>query len=76
MGYLKLIMSSNRNNSNSDGFLNKQKKSFSKFKNNKRRFSESAEMQDNRAKRVNFKSYLRDLEESEYQEELDNLNEN
>ena len=68
-------MSSNRNTTNSEGFLNKQKKTFSKYKNNKRRFSESSEMQDNRARRVNFKSYLRDLEESEYQEELENLNE-
>lgn len=48
-----------------DGFLSKQKKSVSHFRNNKRRFSESTEMQDSRARRISFKSYLRELEEAE-----------
>ena len=52
-------------NVNSDGYLAKQKKIISRFKNNKRRFNESSEMQDNRAKRISFKSYLRELEEIE-----------
>lgn len=59
------------NNSNSDGFLSKQKKAMARFKNNKRRFSESAEMQDNRVKRISFKSYLRELEELEADDLLD-----
>lgn len=54
-----------------EGFLSKQKKTVSRFKNNKRRFSESAEMQDNRARRINFKSYLRELEELETEDLLD-----
>lgn len=56
-----------------DGFLNKTKKTVSRFKNNKRRFNESAEMQDNRARRINFKNYLRELEEIEAQEFEDEL---
>ena len=48
-----------------DGFLSKQKKAVPHFKNNKRRFNESAEMQDNRARKISFKSYLRELEEAE-----------
>lgn len=67
-------------NVNSDGYLAKQKKIISRFKNNKRRFTESAEMQDNRAKRISFKSYLRELEELEAESLLDyidgDLNEN
>ena len=46
-----------------DGYLAKQKKAVAHFKNNKRRFNESAEMQDNRARRISFKTYLRELEE-------------
>lgn len=53
------------NNVKSDGYLAKQKKIISRFKNNKRRFNESSEMQDNRAKRISFKNYLRELEEIE-----------
>lgn len=66
------------NNSIGEGFLNKNKKTVSRFKNNKRRFNESAEMQDTRARRVNFKNYLRELEELEaleQQEELSKLEE-
>ena len=67
-------------NVNSDGYLAKQKKIIARFKNNKRRFTESAEMQDNRAKRISFKSYLRELEELEAESLLDyidtDLNEN
>ncbi len=63
------------NNFGGDGFLNKNKKIVSRFKNNKRRFNESAEMQDNRARRINFKNYLRELEELEAQEQEEELNE-
>ena len=59
-------------NSNTEGYLSKNKKSSARFKNNKRRFSESFEMQDDRARRVSFKAYLReleDLEAEEYQDE-------
>ena len=58
-----------------DGSLNKNKKTVSRFKNNKRRFNESAEMQDNRARRINFKNYLRELEEIEAQASEEELNE-
>lgn len=61
-------------NTNSDGYLAKQKKIISRFKNNKRRFNESAEMQDNRAKRISFKSYLRELEEFEAESLIDEIN--
>ena len=54
-----------------DGFLSKQKKVVPHFKNNKRRFNESAEMQDNRARRISFKSYLRELEEAEAENYLE-----
>lgn len=54
-----------------DGFLSKQKKAVHHFKNNKRRFNESAEMQDNRARRISFKSYLRELEEAEAENYLE-----
>jgi hypothetical protein len=52
-------------------FLTKNKKSVSRFKNNKRKFNESVEMQTNRARRVNFKNYLRELEEQEHDELLE-----
>jgi hypothetical protein len=48
-----------------------QKKAVPHFKNNKRRFNESSEMQDNRARRINFKSYLRELEEAEAENYLE-----
>ena len=54
-----------------EGFLSKQKKAVSHFKNNKRRFNESTEMQDNRARRISFKSYLRELEEAEAENLID-----
>lgn len=54
-----------------DGYLSKQKKAVSRFKNNKRRFNESAEMQDNRARRISFKTYLRELEEMDADDLLD-----
>lgn len=60
---------------NAEGFLSKNKKSSSRFKNNKNKFVESAEMQDNRAKRVSFKNYLRELEEYELEEGLIDENE-
>jgi len=60
-------------NVNSDGYLAKQKKIISRFKNNKRRFNESSEMQDNRAKRISFKSYLRELEEIEAESLIDEI---
>lgn len=63
-------------NVNSDGYLSKQKKIISRFKNHKRKFNESAEMQDNRARRINFKSYLRELEEYESQYLLDEMDDN
>lgn len=59
-----------------DGFLQKQKKSVSRFKNNKRRFNESAEMQDDRARRISLKSYLQELKELEAEESMDELDEN
>ena len=59
----------------SDGYLSKNKKIVARFKNNKRRFNESAEMQDNRARRINFKNYLRELEEIEAEELEAELNE-
>lgn len=62
-------------NVNSDGYLAKQKKIVARFKNNKRRFNESTEMQDNRAKRISFKSYLRELEEIEAEDLLDDVEE-
>ncbi len=64
------------NNLSGEGYLNKHKKTVSRFKNHKRRFNESAEMQDNRARRINFKNYLRELEELEAQEQEVELNEN
>lgn len=56
-----------------EGFLKKNKKVKSNFKNNKRKFNESFEMQDNRAKRVSFKNFLQQvrLEESEKEFEED-----
>lgn len=59
-----------------DGFLQKQKKNVSRFKNNKRRFNESAEMQDDRARRISLKSYLQELKELEAEESMDELDEN
>ena len=62
-------------NQSNDGYLSKNKKVIARFKNNKRRFNESAEMQDNRANRINLKSYLQELKELEAEEYLDELNE-
>jgi hypothetical protein len=57
-------------NTTSEGYLSKQKKSIARFKNNKRRFNESSEMQDNRAKRISFKTYLRELEDLEAEDDI------
>jgi len=59
-----------------DGFLAKNKKSNPRFKNNKRKFKESAEMQDNRKSRINFKNYLREIEEHEAEDDIDDLVDN
>ena len=56
-----------------DGFLAKNKKSYRHFKNNKRKFKESAEMQDNRKSRINFKNYLREIEELEAEDDIEDI---
>jgi hypothetical protein len=58
-------------NTKNDGFLAKKKKVFAKYRNNKKRFTESEELQDNRAHRISFKNYLRELEEVEIEDDLD-----